>query len=207
MKRFNEDFRTKLYNTIKEIEGNSLVEIVVLIKPQSGKYRDISLWAGIIFAFALYTFFMFSPIHFDVFLIYAFTFLGFLTAYGLFSALPELESKFIKQKRKDKNVEIYARATFQKAGIRFTSERIGTLIYCSLFEKKVFVLPDRGAKNAIPAQDWTKIEDGLQSIFDQPNLPEALLEQLANCKSIFSQFLPPVENDINELPDNIDIEL
>ncbi len=207
MKRFNENFRTNLYNAIKEIEDNSIVEIVVLIKPQSGKYRDISLWAGTIFAFALYTFFMFSPISFDVFLIYTFTVLGFLTIFGLFSALPELESKFIKQKRKDKNVEIYARAIFQKAGIRFTSERIGTLIYCSLFEKKVYVLPDRGAKNAIPAQDWTKIEDGFQSIFNESNLPEALLKQLANCKSIFSQFLPPVENDINELPDNMDIEL
>jgi putative membrane protein len=207
MKRFDEDFRTRLYDTIKQIEDNSLVEMVVIIKPQSGKYRDIALWAGVLFSFFLYTFFMFSPFNFDVFLIYAFTILGFLFAFGLFSAIPILESKIIKQKRKDKNVEIYARAIFQKAGIRFTSERIGTLIYCSLFEKRVYVLPDRGAKNAVPAGEWTKIEAGFQSIFYHPNLPEALLEQLANCKAVFSQFIPPVENDINELPDNMDIEL
>jgi putative membrane protein len=207
MKRFNENFRTRLYTTIKEIEDSSLVEIVVLIKPQSGTYRDIALWAGVIFSFLLYTFFMFSPISFDVFLIYAFVVLGFLAVFGLFSAAPALESKFIKQKRKDRNLEIAARAIFQKAGIRFTKEKIGTLIYCSLFEKKVFVLPDRGAKNAVPAQEWTRIETGFQSIFDAANLPEALLEQLANCKSIFSRYLPPVENDINELPDNMDLEL
>ncbi len=207
MKRFNEDFRTKLYDTIKEIENNSLVEIVVIIKPQSGSYKDVALWAGVSFSFLLYTFFMFSPVSFDVFLIYAFTVLGFLIAYGLFSAIPELESKFIKLKRKEKNVEIAARAIFQKAGIRFTNERIGTLIYCSLFEKQVYVLPDRGAKNAVPAQDWIKIEAGFQSVFDHQNLAEALLAQLVNCKPIFSQFLPPVENDINELPDNMDIEL
>jgi len=207
MKRFNEDFRTRLYDTIKDIEDNSLIEIVVLIKPQSGKYKDIALWAGVIFSFTLYTFFMFSPFSFDVFLIYTFTILGFLTAFGLFSAVPELESKFIKQKRKDRYVEIAARAIFQKAGIRFTNERIGTLIYCSLFEKKVYVLPDRGAKNAIPSQDWIKIEEGFQSIFLNPNLPEALLEQLAKCKPIFSQFLPSIDNDANELPDNMDVDL
>lgn len=207
MKRFNEDFRTRLYDTIKDIENNSLVEIVVLIKPQSGKYRDIALWAGIIFSFTLYTFFMFSPISFDVFIIYAFTILSFFVVYTLFSALPMIESKFTNQKRKDKNVEIAARAIFQKAGIRFTSERIGTLIYCSLFEKRVCILPDRGTKNAIPEQDWIEIEKNFNSVFDSQNIPEAIIEQLVKCKSIFSQFLPPIENDVNELPDNMDVDL
>jgi putative membrane protein len=68
-------------------------------------------------------------------------------------------------------------------------------------------LPDRGAKNAVPSEDWTKIEEGFQSIFSQPNISEALLQQLANCKDIFNQFIPPIENDINELPDNLDVEL
>jgi putative membrane protein len=207
MKRFNKDFKTRLYDTIKDIENNSLVEIVVLIKPQSGKYRDIALWAGVIFSFTLYTFFMFSPFSFDVFIIYAFTLLSFFAIYTLFSALPIIESKFINQKRKDKNVEIAARAIFQKAGIRFTSERIGTLIYCSLFEQRVYILPDRGTKNAIPAQDWTKMEEDFQTVFTSQNIAEAILEQLSKCKSVFSQFLPPIENDVNELPDDMDVEL
>ena len=207
MKEFNEEFRTKLYDTIKLIEDNSLIEIVVLIKPQSGKYKDVALWAGIIFSFTLYTFFMFSPVSFDVFVIYAFTILSFFAVFSLFMAVPSLESRFIKQKRKDRNVEIAARAIFQKAGIRFTNERIGTLVYCSLFEKKVFILPDRGAKNAVPSQDWSNIEDGFQTIFESNDIPNALLQQLLNCKEIFSQFLPSIDNDINELPDSLDVEL
>jgi len=207
MKRFDENFRTRLYDTIKEIEDNSLVEIVVLIKPQSGSYRDIPLWAGIIFSMAIYTFFMFSPMHFDVYHIYAFTLLSFPLMYTLFRAVPNIESRFIKQARKDKNVEIAARAIFQKGGVRFTNERIGTLIYCSLLEKKVYVLPDRGAKNAVPDEDWKKIDANFQSIFNSSDLPGALLEQLAKCKPIFSEFIPPVENDINELPDDLNVDL
>lgn len=207
MKRFNENFRTRLYDTIKDIESNSLVEIIMLIKPQSGRYRDIPVWAGAIFAFIIYTFFMFSPIHFDVYLIYAFTVLSFPLVYTLFKAIPNIESKFVSRKRKEKNVEINARASFQKGGIRFTSERIGILFYCSILEKKVCILPDRGAKNAVPAEDWEKINANFQTIFLSNDLPNALLEQLAKCKNIFSEFIPPVENDINELPDNMDVDL
>ena len=207
MKRFNEDFCTRLYDTIKDIEDNSLIEIVVLIKAQSGSYRDIPVWAGMIASFFVYTFFMFSPFEFDVYLIYAFTLLSFPLVYTIFTSLPELKSKFTTQSRKTRNVEINARAIFQKGGVRYTSERIGTLIYCSLLEKKVYVLPDRGAKNAVPEEEWEKIKASFQAIFEEADLPDALLTSLASCKPVFSEFIPPVENDINELPDDMDVEL
>ena len=207
MKQFTEEFRTKLYDTINEIENNSLVEVVVLIKPQSGSYKDIPLWAGVIFSFLLYTFFMFAPIDFNVFLIYAFTILGFLAIYTLISAMPELISKAIPKKRKERNVEIFARALFQKGGIRFTNQRIGTLIYFSLFEKQAYVLPDRGAQTAVPAEEWEKINAQFQSVFSATDVAGAILSALASCKPVFSTYIPPIENDINELPDDLDVEL
>jgi len=101
MKRFNEAFRTKLYDTIKEIEDNSLIEIVVLIKPQSGFYRDIAAWTGVVFSFVLYSFFMFSPLNFDVYLIYAFTVLSFFAIYFLVMTFPQIVFKLIPAKRKN----------------------------------------------------------------------------------------------------------
>jgi putative membrane protein len=207
MKRFNETFRTKLYDTIKETEDNSLVEIVVLIKPQSGSYRDIAAWTGIIFSFILYSFFMLSPFNFDVFLIYGFTVLSFFAIYFLVMTFPQLIFSIIPTKRKDRNVEIMARALFQKGDLRFTSQRIGTLIYFSLYEKKAFILPDRGAETAVPAQEWEKINENFQGVFKSSNLPEAILSALAQCKSVFHEYIPPVENDINELPDDLNVEL
>jgi len=207
MKRFDEAFRTKLYDTIQDIENNSQIEIVVLIKPQSGSYRDIALWAGVLFSFFLYTFFMFSPFIFDAFLIYVFTVLGFLGVYTLVSAFPEIISRVIPQKKKEKNVELFARASFQKGGIRFTNSKIGTLIYFSLLEKKAFVLADRGAETSVHAEDWEKIKSNFQSVFSAQDIPSALLKALADCKPVFSEFIPSVENDINELPDDLNIEL
>jgi putative membrane protein len=207
MKRFNEVFRTKLYDTIQDIEDNSQIEIVLLIRPQSGLYRDIAVWAGMLFSFALFTFFMFSPFEFDVFMIYIFTILSFFAVYTLFKAVPEIGSGFIRKSRKEKNVEINARALFQKGGIRFTNKRIGTLIYFSLFEKKAFLLPDRGAQTAVPKEEWDKMENELQNVFSNPNMPEAILITLSSFKPIFSKYIPSVENDVNELPDDLNIEI
>jgi putative membrane protein len=207
MDRFNEDFRTKLYDTIKKIEDNSLVEIVVIIKPSSGKYRDIPVWSGVVFASLLYTFFMFSHIEFNVYLIYVFTILSFFLAWSLVAATGFVQKLFVKKERKHRNVEINARAIFQKGGIRFTQERIGTLFYVSLLEKMVYILPDRGAENAIPAEEWQNMHDDFQKIFSAGNIADELIVRLNKWQPIFSKYIPPVENDVNELPDNMDVNL
>ncbi len=207
MKQFNENFRTKLYETIELIENNSLVEMVVIIKPNSGKYRDISVWSGVVFSFLLYTFFMFSPMEFGVYMIYGLTILSFFFIYGLVSISHFTLPFLINKKRKLRNVEINARAIFQKGGMRFTQERIGTLIYVSLLEKQVFILPDRGAEKAIPVDEWKDMKEDFQLIFDVKDVPAELIKKLNRWQPVFAKYILPVENDINELPDNLNVEL
>ncbi len=207
MKRFNESFRTKLYETIEFIENNSLVEMVVIIKPRSGKYRDVPIWCGVIFSFLLYTFFMFSAFEFGVYMIYGMTILSFLLVYSFVSVVSVFLELFTSTKRKARNVEINARAIFQKGGIRFTEERIGTLMYISLFEKQVFILPDRGAENAIPIDDWKEIKEDFQSVFESGDVPAELIKKLYRWQPVFAKYIPPIENDINELPDDMDVNL
>jgi len=206
MKRFDEKFRTKLYENIQNIENNSLVEVVAIIKERSGKYTDVSFLVGLIVLFVAYTFFMFAPIDFNVYMIYFMTVLSFFVGYLAMEFIQPLSNMFVKSDRKDRNVEIYSRAVFQKGGVRFTDQKIGVLIFVSLFEKQVKIVADRGAETAVPAEDWDKIQAGFDSIFSAPNITEAFLKQLENCQPIFNEFIPPVENDINELPDNLSVE-
>ena len=207
MKLFNNQFKTKLYEAIKNIEDNSLVEIVVIIKPASGKYRDVSVWSGVVFSILLYTFFMFSHFEFDVYLIYAFTVLGFFFAWTLVGATSFAQKIFVKKSRKQRNVEINARAIFQKGGLRFTNEHIGTLFYVSLLEKIVYILPDRGAEHALPLEEWQNMKTDFQKIFDVQNPADALIEKLNRWQPVFAKYIPPIENDINELPDDLEVEL
>lgn len=207
MKNFNEEFRTNLYKTIEEIENNSLVEIVTIVKSRSENYKDISLWAGFIILVLTYSFFMFSPFEFDVYLIYFFTIASFFIGYFIFSLIDGLKILFTSKKRKKKSVEIMARAIFQKGGIRFTNDKIGVLIFCSVVEKEVFILADRGAETMIPEEEWEHINKRFSHIFLTGDPAKNLINELEECKSIFNKYIPPIENDINELPDDLNVYL
>lgn len=207
MKYFNENYRTKLYQTIEELENNSLVEIVVIAKERSENYKDVALWGAFGLMSVVYTFLMFAPMEFPILLVYFLTIATFFLGFVLISIIPALKRAFVGKKRMKKQAEITGRAIFQKGGIRFTNDQIGILIYVSDFEKTVCVLPDRGAETAIPEEEWQKINIGFEQIYSKPNPAEALLTHLLSLKPIFNQYIPPIENDINELPDDLEVEL
>lgn len=206
MKQFNEDFKTRLYDTIEDIENNSLVEIVAIIKAHSARYRDISLWGAFLVMAALYTFFMFAPIEFNVYLIYFFTVLSFPASYYLLEILPAVKRPFVRKKRMRLNTEIFSRAIFQKGGVRHTNDKIGVLFYVSVFEKQVRIVADRGAEHEVPKEEWENIQSRFDAIFTAANKADAFIEALQTCKETFAEYIPPIENDINELPDNLQVE-
>ncbi|NPA45550.1 MAG: hypothetical protein GXO49_08445 [Chlorobi bacterium] len=207
MKHFNEDFKTKLYETIEDIENNSLVEIVAVIKPKSGEYQNVSLWFASAAMFLTYTYFMFSPIIYNVYLIYFGTLFSFVLIYLIIELIKPLKRFLTKKKRLIRNTDIYARAVFQKGGIRFTNEKIGVLFYVSTFEQKVKIIADRGAFTLVPNEFWRQFKDNFNAIFDADNPADAFISELKKTKAIFAEYILPIENDINELPDDLEVEL
>lgn len=207
MKEFNDDFKSELYQTIEDIENSSQVEIVAIFRGSSGKYRDVSLWVALTIMFITSSFFMFSPIDFDVYMIWLFTFIAFVLSYFLTEIIKPFKRIFVSKKRMKRHADLYARAVFQKGGIRFTNERIGVLFYFTEFERRVVILPDRGSFSSVPDDYWTQFENGFQTIFNEGNIAEAFLKELKKTKQIFAEYILPVENDINELPDDLEIEI
>jgi len=77
MKYFNQDFKTKLYKAISNIENNSLVEVVAIVKPRSEAYADVPLWVGIVMAFIGNYFLWFSSEEYGDFWFYTVPILAF----------------------------------------------------------------------------------------------------------------------------------
>ncbi len=207
MKQFNDDFKTKLYQAISDIENNSLVEIVTVIRQQSAKYSDIGLLTAAIASFILFSVMMFIPVDIPAYWIYTSTVLFFLLVHFSVMSISGILLKLIPKKRLEKNVEILARAVFQKGGMRFTKEHIGVLFFISYFEKKAIIIADRGVEMAIPQEEWKDIQQQFSTIFDNDNVAENILKFLSTTKSTFNKYIPPIENDINELPDNLEVDL
>jgi putative membrane protein len=208
MKKFTHpDFQTRLGKLIAELEQASHIEVVVLIKPRSGNYDDVPLGLGANLSMLMFSYLFLVDTHFDSYQVYFMTLAAF--GLGMLSswALPFMQRLLAGKKRKQRNVEIMARALFQKGGLHHTSTKVGTLIYVSSLEKMVYIVADRGAQMAIPEAEWQTINTSLASIFTAKNPPEALLIELAKCRDIFHQYIPALENNINELPDDLSIDL
>jgi putative membrane protein len=207
MKKFtHSDFQIQLGDSIAELEQASQIEVVVIIKQKSANYEDVPLGLGANLSLLTLGYLFFVDTSFDDYLV----FFAILAAFGLgvlFGLLPVIQRLLAGKKRKQRNVEIMARALFQKGGLHHTSTKVGTLIYISLLEKMVYIVADRGAQMAIPEQEWQNITTNLQSIFNTKHPAESLLTELANCKDTFHRYIPALENNINELPDDLSIDL
>ncbi len=207
MKYFKETFQSQLHQTIAEIENHSQVEIVTIVKPFSSTYRDIWFIWALAFLVAAFSFMMFSHIEFGWYAIYAISLLATLLGFLLPFLIDGLKRLSLKKSRMHKTVERIARAIFQKAGIRHTQEKIGVLIYISVFEKQVIVLPDRGAENAVPDEEWEKMRNDFQKIFQAADKAQAFIKHLKATQRVFEKYIPPVPDDVNELPDDLEIDV
>jgi putative membrane protein len=96
---------------------------------------------------------------------------------------------------------------FKKEVFDLRMKELGVLFYFTEFEKRVEIIPDRGAYTMVPDDYWTQFENGFQTIFNEHNLADAFIKELNKTKNVFSEFILPVENDINELPDDLEIEI
>ncbi len=208
MKKFTDaDFQTQLGNVIAELEQASQIEIVVLIKQRSANYDDVPMGLAANLSLLTFSILFFIEMGIDDYIIYFATLAAFGLGLLIALALPFVQRLLVGKKRKLRNVEIMARALFQKGGLHHTSTQVGTLIYISLLEKMAYIVTDRGAQMAIPEQQWQIITSNLNNIFKTKNPPESLLKELTKCKETFKQYIPALENNINELPNDLRIEL
>jgi putative membrane protein len=208
MKKFTDsDFQTQLSKLIEELEQATQIEVVVIIKQNSGNYEDVPLGLGAILSMLTFSYFFLVDTGFEEYVVYFATLAAFAFGALLGMVLPFMQRLLAGKKRLLRSVEVMARALFQKGGLHHTSAKTGTLIYFSILEKKVYIVADRAAEMAIPEQEWQKIQIGLESMFKAKNSPEALLTELTKCKDIFHRYIPALENNINELPNDLKVDL
>ncbi len=207
IKDFDQGFKTKLYDCVKKIESNSQAEAVVMIKQSSGKYFVYSIAAaGVMFVLAM-AYFMLSPIEYDPYTMFTTSVVLALVIALAFRLFPELYRVAVPKSIREKNVEIHARAIFQKAQMYKTIANSAFLVYYSLVEKKAVFLADYGVTLNTPQEEVSAIERMLNDAFNAKSPKAAILDALEKIAPIMAKYMPITGDDINELPDDLDIEL
>lgn len=200
-------FQDKIGRLIAAVEATTAAELVVVWRSSSGAYAECPLAVGSAMAFLALSYFRFSPMDFDDWMIYAGTILAFVLGSLATAAFPPLLRVVAGRRRMAKSSEIMARACFQKGGLHLTRDRTGVLLFVSNLEQQVWILADRGVETAIPQAEWARTSKALASLFRHDTPQEALLAQLSDLGELFARYLPKVEDDINELPDHLEIDL
>jgi putative membrane protein len=207
MKNFDNNFRTKLYEEITKLEQQAQVEAVVVIKESSDTYLPWILSGAAATSFLVLTILMYIPTEIDPYIIYYATILSYIAAFFAFKFIKPLLRLIVPTNTMLKNTEICARASFQKGKIYNTSEHTGLFIYCSVFEKQSFLIADIGISNQIPENEIEKIKQRLNNVFNTNNPENNIIECIAYISPILANYMPHRDDDINELPDNLDITL
>jgi putative membrane protein len=204
---FNDENRTKIGRVIHRIECQSHAELVVIIKSRLHGYSEYPLAIGMALSYLALSYFRFSPDVYDDWIIYAGTVFCFVLGAVLTGGIPGILRLLVGRKKLQKSAEIMARACFQKGGIHHTRDKTGVLIFIAIWEQQIVILPDRGVESAIPPKEWEKILKDFRGVFQAKNPSNDLLAKLEGLLAVFSRYIPQVKDDINELPDNLEVEL
>ncbi|MFK7798376.1 MAG: hypothetical protein AB8E82_13065, partial [Aureispira sp.] len=204
---FESSYQDRLDKAIQELELRSSVEFVTVIYPQSDDYRDVELWGGIVLAatFLVTTFMMPMVIH--LYTILLGTFLSFSLGIGIIKFIPNLKRVLIHKKRSKRHAEIMARAVFQKAHLYRTSHHTAVLLFVSVLEQQTTLLWDLKVDMELTVDELDNLTTQFQDLFASKQPAEALLRTIEDTIPLFESCLPIRPNDINELPNHLQVQL
>ncbi len=190
---------------VRDAEARTAAEIVVVVRPRSGTYRDVAYAFGFGLAVVTLTALLYLPTEFPLWMFGLDVVVAFAVGALLVALSPGLTRLLTSKKRLDDQVTTAAHAAFFEKGVSRTSGRWGVLVYVSLLEGHARVVPDVGiephfseadAKEAL-ANAVAAIEEGAQ---DASVLPVGLLA----LGVVLGERLPRGEDDVNELGDAAD---
>jgi putative membrane protein len=204
--KFDQSACDSLFNCVKEIESGTDAEVVIVVRAQSGSYRQADYLFGALVAFSGLLFLLFLPVDFHTYWVPIDVAVLFALGVYLSAWSNTLRRWLTSKKFRSEAARTGAAAMFYEAGIANTIAEMGVLIYLSLLERRLELIADRGVLKAVPSLEWNKCLAELHQAGRQPD-PESFLKALGNLGALLAKHLPATGENPNELPDMPRFEL
>ncbi len=98
-----------------------------------------------------------------------------------------------------------AERTFERLGMTKTAARNGVLLFIASEDKKFVILGDQGVDSKVPAGFWDDIIVKLTIRFKNGEFTDGIVEAIAAAGEHLKRYFPRQADDVNELPNTIDI--
>ena len=85
---------------------------------------------------------------------------------------------------------------------RTAGER-GILLFVSLAERHIEIVPDRGVREKIPPERWQAVIDHFTSAAKTRSIADALLAAIEDCAVLLADPFPPGPNPRDEIPNRV----
>ncbi len=204
-KFLTEQDRAKIDNTVKEAESHTSGEIVPMIVSRSYHYPMSDVMGGFVFALPValvLTYFLggwFWLGHYNMWLFLGLVTILFICFHQAIKRMDSLKRIFISDKEIDEEVEEAAIIAFFREGLYRTKDETGILIFISVFERRVWVLADRGINAKVKEGEWDAIVRMITEGINNKNQAEAICKAIAETGRMLKEHFPRKEDDTNEL--------
>jgi putative membrane protein len=196
------DAKARVERAIVALEARTAAEVVVTVRQQSGSYRAADLaFASVVAGLGLFGY-VYHPAQFADDLVPPALVLLYLSAAFFCSQIPGLRRALCRKRTLRRNVRSAALGAFHEQRIHTTSGRTGILIYVSLFERLVEVIPDTGVDARRMGEDFGSAVVELESAVRGDGLSQ-LERGIERLTVPLARALPRAEDDVNELPDGV----
>ena len=99
-----------------------------------------------------------------------------------------------------------AERTFERLGMTKTALRNGVLLFIASEEQRFVILGDKGIDAKVPSGFWDDIAAKLTIRFKSGEYTDGIVEAIRSAGEHLAQFFPHSADDVDELPDEIDVQ-
>lgn len=204
-KLLSEAEKKQVEAAVAAAEKNTSGEIVVMIVPSSYGYPMAEVIGAAAFALPLSILltvfigglFWIGTRDMWLFLgIFAVSFVGFLL---MLKHLFWLKRWFISKREIEEEVQEAAVTAFYRNGLFRTRDETGVLIFISVFERKVWVLADRGINEKVRKESWNRIVEMIAAGIREKRPAEAICNAVKTVGDLLTKHFPIQADDANEL--------
>jgi putative membrane protein len=200
---FSSEEKRRIEETIDSIESRTIGEIAVMVVDSSDRYREAEILGGIFLGSLLALLVSFVWFHATIWAYIICSFLFFFPSRYLFEKIPNLQTGFIGGGRIETTVMQRAIRAFYEKELYKTRENTGVLFFISLFERKVWVLSDKGIYEKIDQETLNKFAHMVSEGVKGDRACDALCNAIREAGTLLEKHFPIVPGDTNELPDRV----
>ena len=111
----------------------------------------------------------------------------------------------IQPKARGGDARYVAERTFERLGMTKTALRNGVLLFIASEERSFVILGDKGIDEKVPPGFWDEIAAKLTIRFRNGEFTDGIVEAITAAGEQLKAYFPRADDDVNELPDDIDV--